>query len=158
MWFQNRRAKFRRNERSVLTQRNCTGLQSPPCLLQHDAPPHPLDSASLHRASYFATQGGDYLPWPTYAYSNPYAEVGPAARAGGAYGSTTSLPSCALNAAAGFGLGTAGLNTSAAGFVGYPRSAFIEDRNSYCTNLGVGAVSGATEYMTPAGYHRQMIQ
>jgi len=129
VWFQNRRAKFRRNERNILSQRNSVYTPSS-VLAPHDPSSASsgllLDPSSAQRTPVAAGPPNyrtDYLsPWSSYGtpYGTPFdatphtpgyigADMVPLQNpghgspgTGGPSTSSGSLPSCALNGSFGF--------------------------------------------------------
>ena len=109
MWFQNRRAKFRRNERNILAQRNTLYGGGRPPVPEPSSPEQPIIAAAR------PTQTGhsEYLSWPPAAsYSamtnNSYCSMTPNAMTS----SPPTLSSCAVagnsnySAPPGVGVGT----------------------------------------------------
>ena len=110
VWFQNRRAKFRRNERNLLSQRHQTAVLYP-----GDTGPISLDPASAAAAAAFqarmaacngvAAAASYRSPADYWATTGAYAPYSPAfdPLAAGTYcaravaGASASMPSCALN-------------------------------------------------------------
>jgi hypothetical protein len=118
VWFQNRRAKFRRNERNLLTQRHHVAAAAA-VLYQPETPPLAMDptaaaalQARMNPALYRSS--ADYWSSPTGAYST-YASGGGSAFDGGycvrqshanvvaGAASSASLSSCALSGGALYG-------------------------------------------------------
>ena len=95
VWFQNRRAKFRRNERNILAQRNTMYGR-------------PMDTTSVEQpiGARPTPMSTDYLSWSATAYGSPVSNSSYSAMTSPMQTSPTTSSSCALAAGGGGGGGS----------------------------------------------------